>query len=119
LANNQNLIPQAHTLTVEEQSKGGKQSAISRQEKKTIQKILDDFLSQQIKDNKSMTAVAKKLGVKNDETIKHLVAVACTLNTLRKGNFEDLGKLVKLLGETSEKDMSELDAVLEKIEGNI
>lgn len=99
--------------------KGGKKSGESRREKKTIQKILDDFLSQQIKDNKSMTTVAEKLGVKNDETIKHLVTVACTLNTLQKGNFEDLGKLVKLLGETSEKDMSELDAVLKKIEGNI
>ena len=42
MANEKNLIPQAHILTVEEASKGGQNSGKARREKKTIQKILSD-----------------------------------------------------------------------------
>lgn len=40
MANNQNLIPQAHVLTVAEQSRGGKQSAKKRKEKKAFKDAL-------------------------------------------------------------------------------
>ena len=51
MANEKNLIPQAHILTVEEQSAGGKKSAEIRREKKTILKILAELLDGQIKDS--------------------------------------------------------------------
>jgi len=42
MANEQNLIPGFHTLTVEEQSRGGKKSAEARREKKLIrERILE------------------------------------------------------------------------------
>lgn len=55
--NDENLIPQAHKLTVEEQSKGGKASGISRNFKgalkkrlkgnpETMDKIIDSLVSQ-------------------------------------------------------------------------
>lgn len=55
--NDENLIPQAHKLTVEEQSKGGKASGISRNFRgalkkrlkdnpKTMDKIIDSLVSQ-------------------------------------------------------------------------
>ena len=39
MANNQNLIPQAHKLTVEEQSKGGIASGERRRAKKSMSEL--------------------------------------------------------------------------------
>lgn len=43
--NNNNLIPQAHKLTVEEQSKGGKRSAEVRAERQQLRKVVQDVIS--------------------------------------------------------------------------
>lgn len=42
--NNENLVPQAHVLTVEEQSKGGRASVQSRREKKAMREHLEAAL---------------------------------------------------------------------------
>lgn len=42
--NNENLVPQAHVLTLEEQSKGGKASVQSRREKKLMREHLEAAL---------------------------------------------------------------------------
>lgn len=118
MANEQNLIPQAHKLTVEEASKGGQKSAQVRREKKTVQKILNDFLSTAAKDNPQVAKLAAKMGLQGDESIKDLFTIVCTLNTLKSGNLGDLEKLSKLLGEQTEiadteaqKQAAFLDAV--------
>ena len=49
MANEQNLIPQAHKLTVEEASKGGKKSAETRRERKTMRDALLMLLSEPLK----------------------------------------------------------------------
>mgnify|MGYP006864440722 CR=1 FL=1 len=41
MANEQNLIPGAHTLTVEEASKGGKRSGEVRRQKKTFRELME------------------------------------------------------------------------------
>lgn len=46
MANEQNLIPQAHVLSVEEQSKGGKASGESRRARKTLKEELLLLLSE-------------------------------------------------------------------------
>ena len=102
MANEQNLIPQAHVLTVEEASKGGKRSAQVRREKKTVQKILNDFLSTAAKDNPQVSKLAAKMGLQDDGSIKDLFTIVCTLNTLKSGNLSDLERLSKLLGEQTE-----------------
>ena len=102
MANEQNLIPQAHILTVEEQSKGGQKSAQVRREKKTVQKILNDFLSTAAKDNPQVSKLAAKMGLQDDGSIKDLFTIVCTLNTLKDGNLSDLERLSKLLGEQTE-----------------
>ena len=118
MANEQNLIPQAHILTVEEQSKGGQKSAQVRREKKTVQKILNDFLSTAAKDNPQVSNLAAKIGLQDDGSIKDLFTIVCTLNTLKEGNLSDLERLSKLLGEQTEiadteaqKQAAFLDAV--------
>ena len=102
MANKENLIPQAHVLTVEEQSKGGQKSAQVRREKKTVQKILGDFLDASAKDKPQIAKLAAKMRLKGDESIKELFTIVCTLNTLKSGNLSDLERLTKLLGEQTE-----------------
>lgn len=55
MANEQNLIPQAHKLTVEEASKGGKASAESRAARKTFREGLLLLLNEPLKDKAGQT----------------------------------------------------------------
>ena len=115
MANEKNLT---HKLTVSEQRKGGQKSAQVRREKKTVQKILNDFLSTAAKDNPQVSKLAAKMGLQDDGSIKDLFTIVCTLNTLKDGNLSDLERLSKLLGEQTEvadteaqKQAAFLDAV--------
>lgn len=123
MANEQNLT---HKLTVSEQRKGGQKSAQVRREKKTVQKILNDFLDTSAKDNPQIAKIASKMGLQGDESIKDLFTIVCTLNTLKSGNLGDLERLTKLLGEQTEiadteaqKQADFLDAVKKAVsDGN-
>lgn len=55
MANEQNLIPQAHKLTVEEASKGGRKSAKTRKERKTFREGLLLLLNEPLKDKSGQT----------------------------------------------------------------
>ena len=103
---------------VEIARQGGIASGIARREKKTVQKILNDFLSTSAKDNPQVAKLAAKMGLKSDDSIKDLFTIVCTLNTLKDGNLSDLERLSKLLGEQTEiadteaqKQAAFLDAV--------
>ena len=115
MANEQNLT---HKLTVSEQRKGGQKSAQVRREKKTVQKILNEFLFTAAKDNPQVSKLAAKMGLQDDGSIKDLFTIVCTINTLKDGNLSDLERLSKLLGEQTEvadteaeKQAAFLDAV--------
>lgn len=100
-----NLIPQ-NKRTKDEQREiarlGGIASGQARREKKTVQKILNDFLSTAAKDNPQVAKMAAKIGLRDDGSIKDLFTIVCTLNTLKDGNLSDLERLSKLLGEQTE-----------------
>lgn len=103
---------------VEIARQGGIASGIARREKKTVQKILSDFLETSAKDNPQIAKLAAKMGLQGDESIKDLFTIVCTLNTLKSGNLGDLERLTKLLGEQTEiadteaqKQAAFLDAV--------
>ena len=87
---------------VEIARRGGIASGIARREKKTVQKILNDFLSTAAKDNPQVSKLAAKMGLQDDGSIKDLFTIVCTLNTLKDGNLSDLERLSKLLGEQTE-----------------
>lgn len=66
MANEKNLIPGAHPLTVEEQSAGGKASGKARAEKRDLRKALELLLEQTYTDKKGVVrtgvqAVTEKL----------------------------------------------------------
>ncbi len=118
MANEQNLRVPTSSEARENGKKGGIASGIARREKKTVQKILNDFLSTAAKDNPQVAKLAAKMGLKSDDSIKDLFTIVCTLNTLKDGNLSDLERLSKLLGEQTEiadteaqKQAAFLDAV--------
>ena len=87
MANEQNLIPQQHKLTVEEQSKGGKKSVKSKKEKKYIKNLFEQLLSLELKDN-TLKEKIKSLGVPEDEiTIQMALCVSIT-NRALQGNLK-------------------------------
>ena len=97
---------------------GGIASGAARREKKTVQKILGDFLDLGITKNRTLEALARKAGLSTDGSIKDLVTAVCVLNTLKKGDISELEKIAKLLGEQTEiadteaqKQAAFLDAV--------
>ena len=94
---------------VEIARQGGIASGIARREKKTVQKILNDFLSTAAKDNPQVSKLAAKMGLQDDGSIKDLFTIVCTLNTLKDGNLSDLERLSKLLGEQTEVADTEAD----------
>lgn len=116
-----NLIPQSERTKDEQREiarKGGIASGAARREKKTVQKILGDFLDLGITQNKTLEALARKAGLSTDGSIKDLVTAVCVLNTLKKGDISELEKIAKLLGEQTEiadteaqKQAAFLDAV--------
>lgn len=50
-----NLIPQAHVLTVEEASRGGRASADARRQKRDLKRAMDILLERDITDSKGET----------------------------------------------------------------
>ena len=50
MANPQNLIPQAHKLTVEEASKGGKKSGETRKRRKAMREAFEELLQRRYTD---------------------------------------------------------------------
>ena len=118
MANEQNLRVPTSSEARRNGKKGGIASGKARREKKTVQKILNDFLSMAAKDNPQVSKLAAKMGLKSDDSIKDLFTIVCTLNTLKDGNLSDLERLSKLLGEQTEiadteaqKQAAFLDAV--------
>ena len=120
MANEKNLKPQAHTLTVEEQSKGGQKSGESRRNKKAIREILSELLDGQIKDSPQFSKLASKMGIEGDKSVKDIFALVCLLNSVKDGNLADLERLAKLLGEDKQNEnedvIAKLDAVLGKVD---
>ena len=119
MANEQNLKPiRTESEAREKGRNGGIASGAARREKKTVQKILGDFLDLGITQNRTLEALARKAGLSTDGSIKDLVTAVCVLNTLKKGDISELEKITKLLGEQTEiadteaqKQAAFLDAV--------
>lgn len=55
MANEQNLIPQAHKLTVDEASRGGKASGRARAEKRDLRRALEALLEKEYTDKNGKT----------------------------------------------------------------
>lgn len=95
MANEQNLIPQAHVLTVEEQSKGGVASGEAKRKRKTIAEALRIALEQPDADNPELT----RLDSLTDGLISRM---------LKNPTAADLRTVADILGELEMKVKQEI-----------
>lgn len=86
MANVDNLIPQAHKLTLEEQSAGGKASGEARRQKATFKKTLEMLL-----DEKG----------KNGKTYREMIMLG-QIKSAIDGKAENFKALLALAGEMQE-----------------
>lgn len=86
MANIDNLIPQAHKLTLEEQSAGGKASGEARRQKATFKKTLEMLL-----DEKG----------KNGKTYREMIMLG-QIKSAIDGKAENFKALLALAGEMQE-----------------
>ena len=105
MANKGNLIPFSERSEEEQRkirSKGGIASGKSRNEKKTIQKILNEFLNVKCSDSAQFKRISAKLGIESEKSIKELLTYLAIINTAKNANLDELSKLTKLIGEMPE-----------------
>lgn len=104
MANEKNLIPQAHILSVEEASKGGKASAESRKLRKRTQDILRDLLNADAKDYAAFSKISQDLGMPQDISVHDLYAFVKVLNSMKTNDLSDIERLMKFVGESNEAE---------------
>lgn len=95
MANKNNLIPQAHKLTVEEQSKGGKKSVKSKKEKKYIKENLEALMLLDLKDIRLKNKMFD-LGAVEDVTIQNAICCAVVQQALN-GNLKAFQIIVDMM----------------------
>ena len=122
MANKKNLKPQAHKLTVEEQSAGGKASGKARAEKRDLRKALEMLLEREYKDKSGKTltgteAITAKLfeqamkgNIKAFETIRSTVGQdpvqKVMIAEVEQDVIDEVERIVQSAGEP-EKDARE------------
>ena len=96
MANEQNLIPQAHVLSVEEASKGGRNSAIARRNKKTMAQLAELMLNSQL-DEKGKKKVQTICGdvMDEDATVASMI-MAGQIKSAMNGNTKAFVALTEL-----------------------
>lgn len=100
MANEQNLIPGAHSLTVEEQSKGGKASGETRRLKAAVRKALEKCVPE---DMTELREVLEKAGV--DMTNDNGIAFAMVLKAL-KGDLSAASWIRDTAGEKPKDELT-------------
>lgn len=136
--NENNLIPRAHELTVEEQSSGGKASAESRRRKRDMKQKMKALLELPAASNDKEQLEA--LGVDPDDMDNEMVLVMAMFLGAAGGDVKAFDRVMQLLGkdigheelslrkrelklkekaasEGSSEALAKLDEVLGKIEG--
>ena len=101
MANIENLIPQAHKLTVEEQSKGGKKSGEVRREKKTMKELAETLLSMPLKSGKctDIENIKNFADFKGKNPSVKLAMLSTVAQKALKGDIRALELLLAILGE--------------------
>lgn len=100
--NNENLIPQAHVLTVGEQSKGGKASGKARREKKTLRELVE-MLNNLPATEKNAQELRTK-GVKEKYIVNKTVYLAAVLSHALKGHGTAMRLWAELSGEKTQEE---------------
>lgn len=107
MANNGNLKPQAHVLTVEEQSAGGKASGETRRKKANLKKAMEQILTSEFEVNSKKYTGEEMLTLnmfqiatskKHKQSVQAYKAIMQTVGAEDEALAQDLEKAEELLG---------------------
>ena len=117
MANEQNLIPQAHVLSVEEASRGGKASGEARRRRRALRDSMNALLEMQptTKDfNRLIEA-----GFEPEEIDNSILITFALFNESKKGNVKAIRELRNLIGEDkpdSDAEYTKVDELIASID---
>ena len=98
----ENLIPQAHKLTLEEQSRGAQASIKARRQKKTVAEYLQKWADGEVSEKNKKALEA--LGLSEEATNRTLLVVPL-IQKASKGDTKALQMALELLGEDKKKEL--------------
>ena len=110
MANEQNLVPQAHKLTVEEQSKGGKASGEARRRKKSLKELGDMIGSLSVKSEKNK-AIMREAGIEDEDMIRDTAMLFMLEAKAEKGDTNAIALIAKIRGQLKEQVQAEVAEV--------
>ena len=102
MANEQNLIPQAHVLTVEEASKGGIASGEARRKQRTLREIGDMIGKLPIKSGKNKELL-KEAGLTDEDMIRDVAMMFRLAVKAENGDPRSVELLAKLRSQLKEQ----------------
>lgn len=98
MANEKNLVPQAHKLTVEQQSMGGKKSAERKRKRKALKEQMEMLLSLPLTDDKAK-AQFERMGIDSYDMDNQMAMVVKTYLQAMKGNINAVNVIREIIGE--------------------
>ena len=110
MANEQNLIPRQHKLTVEEQSRGGTASGAARRRKRSLKETADIFLSLPVSDRKRWNKIAKT-GVDPEDIDNQMAMIIGLTMAATAGDAKAAKVIVDLLGEDGKDHGGEVQII--------
>ena len=110
MANEQNLSPGQHKLTVEEQSRGGTASGAARRRKRSLKEAADIFLSLPVSDQKRWNKIAKA-GVDPGDIDNQMAMIIGLTMAATAGDAKAAKVIVDLLGEDGKDHGGEVQIV--------
>lgn len=120
MPNPQNLIPQAHKLTVEEQSMGGKKSQQVQAEAKRRGEIWKELVNAEVTDEE-MVQKLRELGVTEEHpTFERYIKATAMKDMMKNAKMQDVQKLDdELYGPLATKNELELSGEVSGITINV
>lgn len=120
MANSKNLKPQAHKLTVEEQSKGGQKSGEVRREKRQLREDMTELLKLPVADMRKWNKLAR-MGVDIEKIDNNMLLVTALFLEAASGDVAAFKEIRDLIGEKNATDdsngmLSEIIKAVENIE---
>lgn len=98
MANEKNLVPQAHKLTVEQQSMGGKKSAESKRKRKALKEQMELLLTLPLTDERAKKQF-ESMGIDADNMDNQMAMVVKTYAQALKGNINAVNTIREIIGE--------------------
>ena len=117
MANEQNLIPQAHVLSVEEASKGGRASAEARRKRRALRDSMNMLLEMQPTAEKYNKLI--EAGFEPEDIDNSAVITLALFTEAAKGNVKAIKELRNLIGEDrpdADAEYTKVDELIESID---